>query len=84
VAWWNSNESIARATSAFALCSRERIQASSTVCAGGAVSGSVTSSGTRSSTSRDAFQSLLASWRPCAIFSSLKRTSWVEDIASRP
>ena len=34
--------------------------------------------------SRDALKSLLASCAPCLIFSSLKRTSWVEDIASRP
>ena len=41
-------------------------------------------SSARSSTSRDALNSLLASWRPCATFSSEKRTSCVEDIASRP
>ena len=41
-------------------------------------------SGTRSSTSREALKSLLASWRPSAIVPSLKRTSCVEDIASRP
>jgi hypothetical protein len=33
---------------------------------------------------RVALKSLLPSARPCSIFSSEKRTSWVEDIASSP
>ena len=37
-----------------------------------------------SSTSRAAFQSLFVSCNPCAIRSSLKLTSWAEDMASRP
>ena len=57
---------------------------SSTVVGAGIVSGSVTPSGTRRSTSRDALKSLLASWRPSAIVPSLKRTSCVEDIARSP
>ena len=73
-----------RATSALAACRRERIQRSSTASAAGARSGIPTPSGTRSSTSREAFQSLLASWRPWATRSSLKRTSCVEELASRP
>jgi len=67
-----------------AACRRERIQRSSTVVGSGATDGTVTSSGTRRSTSRDALKSLLASWRPSAILDSLKRTSCVEDIASSP
>ena len=71
-------------SSASAACSRERIQRSSTVAGSRRRTGTVTPSGTRSSTSREALNSLLASCRPCATFSSLKRTSCVEDIASSP
>ena len=34
--------------------------------------------------SREAFHSLFARSRPCSTLASLKRTSWLEDIASRP
>ena len=49
-----------------------------------AAAGSGSTSDTRSRISREAFQSLLARSRPCLTRSSLKRTSCVEDIASRP
>jgi hypothetical protein len=57
---------------------------SSTVSGDGACAGTATPSGTRRSTSRDALNSLFASWRPSAIVPSLKRTSCVLDIASSP
>ena len=84
LARWNSNAPIASANSASAACRRDRIHVSSTVSGAGACAGTVTPSGTRSSTSRDALNSLFASWRPSAIVPSLKRTSCVLDIASRP
>ena len=64
-------------------CRRDRIQRSSTVARPrrGLARRARPSV---SSTKRDALKSLLASAWPCSIFSSLKRTSWVEDIASRP
>ncbi len=57
---------------------------SSTSSGSGVSLGTTTPSGTRSSTSREALNSLLASWRPWPMRFSLKRTSCVEDIASRP
>ena len=68
------NEAIVR-------CSRERIQRSST---GSAARRGPAPSGTLSRISRLAFHILLARSRPCWTRAWEKRTSWVEDIASRP
>ena len=74
--------------SALIACRRERIQRSSIVRGSGPrpprTPGAVASSPTRVMTKRVALKSLLASAWPCWTFSSLKRTSCVEDIASRP
>ncbi len=82
VARENSNESSSREVLSVRRSSRETIQRSSTVSA---AAGSASASGsTPSSTSREAFHSLFARSRPCWTRCWEKRTSWVEDMASRP
>ena len=62
--------------------SRETIQRSSTVSA--AAGSAVASGSTPMRIRREAFHSLLARSRPCCTRCWEKRTSWVEDMASRP
>src|SRR4051812_39336818 len=77
----NRKSSYSSVTREVSRSSRETIQRSSTPVAA-PVSGST--SATRSRISRAAFHSLLARSRPCLTRSSLKRTSWEDDMASRP